>query len=124
MTLEICKDLETASNSGSFHAGNLATILARNLTHGTTAALVCCSGIVSRWLRRKSDWSNWNGHCNKRGVHGKNKDGKSKDGINETKSKDGKNKIESKSSSGNKDKNCFYCYKIGHFQFLVLILRS
>ena len=31
--------------------------------------LVFCSGIVSRWLRRTNDWSSWNGHSSRPGVH-------------------------------------------------------
>ena len=46
----------------------------RSPVHGSgaklrTTPLFCCSGIVSRWLRRKNDWSSWNGHCSRLGLH-------------------------------------------------------
>ena len=44
---------------------------------------------------------------------GKGKDGKNKDGKGKAKAKDDKDKTDPKSKS-NKDKKCFYCYKIGH----------
>ena len=46
----------------------------RSPVHGNgawlrTTALVCCSGIVSRWERRKSDWNSWSDLCSKLVLH-------------------------------------------------------
>ena len=48
-----------------------------------------------------------------KGKDGKGKDGKTKDGQEKAKVKDDKDKTDPKSNA-NKDKNCFYCDKIGH----------
>ena len=48
-----------------------------------------------------------------KGKDGKGKDGKTKDSKEKAKAKDDKDKTDSKSKD-HRDKNCFYCDKIGH----------
>ena len=40
----------------------------RSPVHGSGAELRC-SGIASRLLRRKTDWSSWGDHCSRLGLH-------------------------------------------------------